>query len=57
MPASQARESSLIQLLMTLRNEARARKEWAISDSIRDRLAEIGVMLEDGKEGTTWKIQ
>jgi len=54
---SQARESSLVQLLVTLRNEARARKEWAVSDSIRDRLAEIGVVLEDGKEGTTWKIQ
>ena len=54
---SQARESSLIQLLVALRNEARARKEWKLSDSIRDRLAEIGVVLEDGKEGTTWKIQ
>jgi cysteinyl-tRNA synthetase len=54
---SQARESSLVQLLVTLRNEARARKEWAVSDSIRDRLAEIGVVLEDGKEGTTWKVQ
>jgi cysteinyl-tRNA synthetase len=54
---SQARESSLIQLLMALRNEARTRKDWALSDSIRDRLAEIGVLLEDGKEGTTWKVQ
>jgi cysteinyl-tRNA synthetase len=54
---SQARESSLIQLLMTLRNEARARKDWALSDSIRDRMAEIGVVLEDGKKGTAWKIQ
>jgi cysteinyl-tRNA synthetase len=54
---SPARESSLIQLLVTLRNEARARKEWSLSDSIRDRLAEIGVVLEDGKEGTTWKTQ
>jgi cysteinyl-tRNA synthetase len=56
-PGSRARESSLIRLLVTLRNEARARKEWALSDSIRDRLAENGVILEDGKEGTTWKIQ
>jgi cysteinyl-tRNA synthetase len=56
-PGSQARESSLIQLLVALRKEARARKDWALSDSIRDRLAEIGVVLEDGKEGTTWKTQ
>jgi cysteinyl-tRNA synthetase len=54
---SHVRESSLIQLLVALRNEARARKDWTLSDSIRDRLAEIGVILEDGKEGTTWKIQ
>jgi len=54
---SRARESSLIQLLAALRHEARARKDWALSDSIRDRLAEIGVTLEDGKDGTTWKTQ
>jgi cysteinyl-tRNA synthetase len=56
-PGSQAREASLIQLLVKLRNEARARKDWKLSDSIRDRLAEIGIVLEDGKDGTTWKIQ
>lgn len=51
------REPSLIQLLITLRNEARSRKDWALSDAIRNRLAGIGVVLEDGKDGTTWKIQ
>jgi cysteinyl-tRNA synthetase len=56
-PASGDRESPLIRLLMDLRNEARARKDWALSDSIRDRLAKIGIVLEDGKDGTTWKIQ
>ena len=56
-PASGDRESPLIRLLMDLRNEARARKEWALSDSIRDRLAKIGIVLEDGKDGTAWKIQ
>ena len=55
--ASGDRESPLIRLLMDLRNEARARKEWALSDSIRDRLAAMGIVLEDGKDGTTWKIQ
>lgn len=56
-PASGDRESPLIRLLMDLRNEARARKDWALSDSIRDRLAKVGIVLEDGKDGTTWKIQ
>ena len=55
--ASGDRESPLIRLLVDLRNEARARKEWALSDSIRDRLARMGIILEDGKDGTTWKIQ
>ena len=53
---SAGREGGLIQLLIDLRKEARDRKDWALSDSIRDRLAGIGVTLEDGKNGTTWKI-
>ncbi|MBN1438288.1 MAG: cysteine--tRNA ligase [Anaerolineales bacterium] len=55
--SSPDREASLIRLLVGLRDEARARKDWTLSDSIRKRLEDIGVMLEDGKEGTTWKIQ
>jgi len=39
-----------------MRAEARKRKDFAQSDAIRDRLKELGVILEDGKEGTTWKI-
>jgi cysteinyl-tRNA synthetase len=54
--ASGDRESPLIRLLVELRNEARGRKDWALSDSIRDRLAKMGIVLEDGKDGTTWKI-
>ena len=55
--ASVERESSLLRVLVELRNEARARKDFALSDAIRDRLAALGVILEDGKDGTTWKIQ
>ncbi len=44
----------LMELLIQLRAEARARKDFATSDEIRDRLKEIGVTLEDGKEGTRW---
>jgi len=51
------REAGLIQLLIEQRAAARARKDFAASDSIRNRLAELGVTLEDGKEGTTWKTQ
>ena len=53
--ASQGREPQLIQLLIDLRKEIRAQKLWALSDRIRDGLARVGIVLEDRKEGTTWK--
>jgi len=46
----------LVQLLIKLRAEARADKNWALSDVIRDRLKEIGVVLEDRADGTSWKL-
>jgi len=49
------REAGLIQLLIEQRAAARARKDFAASDAIRNRLAELGITLEDGKDGTTWK--
>ena len=50
------REAGLIQLLIELRAEARKRKDFATGDAIRKRLAGLGVTLEDGKDGTTWKV-
>jgi len=44
-----------IDLLIEVRSEVRKQKLWALSDQIRDRLKELGVMIEDGKEGTTWR--
>ncbi|NTW13272.1 MAG: cysteine--tRNA ligase, partial [Anaerolineales bacterium] len=44
-----------INLLIEVRSEVRKQKLWALSDQIRDRLKELGVMIEDGKEGTTWR--
>jgi len=46
---------SFIDLLIELRRELRAQKLWALSDQVRDRLAELGVLLEDSKEDTTWR--
>lgn len=54
--ANAEREAGLIRLLIEMRAEARTRKDFAASDKIRDRLKEIGVTLEDGKSGTTWKL-
>ena len=44
-----------IDLLLEVREEMRKAKQWAIADRIRDRLAELGVLIEDGKGGTTWR--
>ena len=41
--------------LITERGRARATKNFARSDEIRNQLAARGIILEDGTEGTTWK--
>jgi cysteinyl-tRNA synthetase len=45
---------SFITLLVEVRTEMRKQKNWAMSDLIRDRLKELGVAIEDSKEGTSW---
>ncbi len=50
-----ALEPGLIQLLLDMRDEARKQKLWALSDLIRDRLKSLGVVIEDKKDGATWK--
>ncbi|GGH65478.1 cysteine--tRNA ligase [Rothia aerolata] len=47
---------SLIQSLLTQRAEARATKDWATADSIRDALAQAGIVVKDGADGSTWSI-
>ena len=54
-PAGPAEAEPFIALLVEVRKEMRAAKQWALADSIRDRLAKLGVALEDGPQGTTWK--
>ncbi|MCA9908310.1 MAG: cysteine--tRNA ligase, partial [Anaerolineae bacterium] len=49
------RESALVEMLITMRAQARANKNWAESDRIRDELAKIGIILEDRADGTVWK--
>ncbi len=46
--------NDLIQLLVDLRNEARAGKNFALSDQIRQRLAALGIELKDTARGTVW---
>tara|TARA_R110002049_G_scaffold68573_2_gene177784 strand:+ start:1784 stop:3268 length:1485 start_codon:yes stop_codon:yes gene_type:complete len=45
-----------VELLIQLRDKARANKDFATSDQIRDQLLEVGIQLKDGKEGTTFSF-
>jgi cysteinyl-tRNA synthetase len=45
-----------IRKMVDERRAARAEKDWARADAIRDRLMEKGVVLEDGPQGTTWRL-
>ena len=46
--------SGAIEILIELRNEARQNKDFALSDKIRDELADVGIQLKDSREGTTF---
>ncbi|MEX0287883.1 MAG: cysteine--tRNA ligase [Flavobacteriaceae bacterium] len=48
--------SGVVQLLIQLRNEARANKDFVTSDKIRDELSQLGIQLKDGKEGTSFSV-
>jgi len=45
----------LVQSFIVHRNEARKNKDFAVADAIRDKLDEIGIVLEDKPEGTVWR--
>ena len=49
------REEALLQLIIKIRGEARAAKNWAVADAIRDGLKEIGIAIEDTPNGARWK--
>ncbi len=46
----------LVQLIIELRANARAAKDYAASDKIRDGVAACGILLEDSAQGTTWRF-
>jgi cysteinyl-tRNA synthetase len=46
----------LVQLLFDLREELRKKKEYELSDDIRARLKEAGLVIEDTAEGPKWKL-
>ena len=54
--ASEDKLGDLVEMLVEIRSEAKNAKNYALSDSIRDRLGELGILLKDSKEGTTYSI-
>jgi len=48
-------EVAEIEALIKMRNDARKEKNWAQADVARDKLNELGIILEDGPAGTTWR--
>jgi cysteinyl-tRNA synthetase len=49
-------DAAQVEALISARLQARAEKNWGESDRIRDQLSAMGVVLEDGKGGTTWRL-
>lgn len=54
-PGDVAMLSGVMKLVLDIRKDARARKDFATSDLIRDRLKEAGIEVKDTKEGATWR--
>src|SRR5690606_18430971 len=48
---------ALVETIVELRDEARRQKDWARADRLRDRLAQVGIQLEDTPQGTRWSWQ
>ena len=46
----------VVELLIEMRKQARANRDFALSDQIRDQLLTLGIQLKDGKEGTTFSV-
>jgi len=46
-----------VDLLLTIRQQAKANKDWATSDKIRNELTEMGFDIKDTKDGAEWKLR
>ena len=47
----------LVDMLLSIRQEAKANKDWATPDKIRNSLTEIGIRVKDRKDGVDWEIE
>ncbi len=56
-PAIIRRCSSVVDMILNIRMEAKNAKDWATSDKIRDGLAAIGIKVKDRKDGFDWEAE
>jgi cysteinyl-tRNA synthetase len=54
-PTDDGTLDAMVQEFIRMRAEAKARKDFATSDRLRDQLASWGIILKDTKEGTSWE--
>ncbi len=54
--AREAAYGKVVDMVLDLRAKAKANKDWAVSDQIRDALTEAGFQVKDTKDGVTWKL-
>jgi cysteinyl-tRNA synthetase len=50
------KEKKLIEILVTVRNKLRGKKDWKLADEIRKKLDELGIELEDKRAETVWRV-
>ncbi len=55
-PTAQASMAPFVNLLVDLRTQLRAAKQWALADAVRHGLANLGVVIEDTPNGARWKL-
>ena len=47
----------LVNVILNLRQDAKSRKEWSLSDKIREELNKLGIIIKDKKDGVDWEIE
>ncbi|MCH4166934.1 MAG: cysteine--tRNA ligase, partial [Megasphaera sp.] len=53
--ASDKDYSDLMDVVLEIRQECRAQKQYALADAIRDKLSALGITIEDSPQGARWK--
>ena len=56
-PSNRSEANEFIDLLVSIRTELRTERNWGLADRIRNKLDEMGVILEDSSSGTQWEFK